>query len=287
MEFDLEFPLAGDASDVWRNREEALCHGDWLDSVESLFAAESDHVSSLKNPDEVSQIRRDAVSLLVQAQEAFSLDPLLVFLATNYIDRFLSRETISRDKSWIVGLLSVSCFSLACKMNKMEFSAPNFQPSDGLAFDSQTIRRMEVFVLRALDWRMRSITPFSFLRFFLAMFPAEEPPLLAVLKARASEIIILAQTDSKLLNRKPSVAAASALLSASRSLLPRHFPSFRDAIGSCAYVQKEDLWSCCAEFEGDRCSTPLAVLRLHRHSSSSESESGDLAGSAEGQRQLP
>lgn len=52
-------------------------------------------------------------------------------------------------------------------------------------------------MLRVLDWRMRSITPFSFLRFFLALFRPAEPPLIAALKARASEIILRAQNGNE------------------------------------------------------------------------------------------
>ena len=35
------------------------------------------------------------ISLYTQAQDSMSLDPFVVYLATNYVDRFLSRETIS------------------------------------------------------------------------------------------------------------------------------------------------------------------------------------------------
>ncbi|CAA7394651.1 unnamed protein product [Spirodela intermedia] len=288
MEFDLEDPLAGAGAEGWWDVEEASLESYRLESIESLLAAESDHVSSLRNLEEDLPLRRDAVSLLVQ--DTFCSDPFVVYLATNYVDRFLSRETISRDKPWIVGLLAISCLSLACKMKKMEFTVADFLAAEGLAYDGQTVRRMELFVLRVLDWRMRSITPFCFLRFFLAFFRPVEPPLIAALKARASEIIFRAQNEMKLLDCKPSVAAASALLTASHALFPLQFPSFRDAISSCSYVHKEEVWGCCVvmgeltaagacgpALEAAHCATPVTVLRHHRHCSSSESE-GTVAG---------
>lgn len=33
-------------------------------------------------------------------------------------------------------------------------------------FEAKTIQRMELLVLSVLDWRLRSVTPFSFLSFF-------------------------------------------------------------------------------------------------------------------------
>jgi cyclin D6 len=52
---------------------------------------------------------------------------------------------------------------------------------------------MEVLILGALNWRMRSITPFSFISFFISLFKPKDPPLRQALKARASEIIFKAQ----------------------------------------------------------------------------------------------
>ncbi|CAA6658396.1 unnamed protein product [Spirodela intermedia] len=262
MEFDLEDPLAGAGAEGWWDDEEASLESYRLESVESLLAAESDHVSSLRNLEEDLPLRRDAVSLLVQAQDTFCLDPFVVYLATNYVDRFLSRETISRDKPWIVGLLAISCLSLACKMKKMEFTVADFLAAEGLAYDGQTVRRMELFVLRVLDWRMRSITPFCFL-----------PPLIAALKARASEIIFRAQNEMKLLDCKPSVAAASALLTASHALFP-----CRGGVGLLRRDGGTDGGGGCGPaLEAAHCDTPVTVLRHHRHCSSSESE-GTVAG---------
>lgn len=68
MEFDLEDPLAGAGAEGWRHDEDASSESHRLESVESLFAAESDHVSSLKNPEDDLPLRRDAVSLLVQVR---------------------------------------------------------------------------------------------------------------------------------------------------------------------------------------------------------------------------
>lgn len=142
---------------------------------------------------------------------------------------------------------------------------------------------MEALILGALKWRMRSITPFSFISYFISFFNLRDPPLRLSLKARASEIIFKAQngntpskkirrkvnmplgsipqlhltnlyfvSEIKLLEFRPSIIAASALLSAAHELLPLQYPCFRKAIFCCSYVNKVNIltsaflkFSCC------------------------------------------
>ena len=52
---------------------------------------------------------------------------------------------------------------------------------------------METLVLGALKWRMRSITPFSFMPLFISLFKLKDPPLTQALKARAVQILFKAQ----------------------------------------------------------------------------------------------
>jgi cyclin D6 len=59
---------------------------------------------------------------------------------------------------------------------------------------------MEVLILGALNWRMRSITPFSFIYFFISLFKPKDPPSRQALKARASEIIFKAQNGMYILS---------------------------------------------------------------------------------------
>lgn len=71
-----------------------------------------------------------------------------------------------------------------------------------MIFDPQTVQRMEVLILGALEWRMRSITPFSFVSFFISLSKVEDPPLLQALKARATEIIFHAQNGNNKMKKK-------------------------------------------------------------------------------------
>ena len=66
----------------------------------------------------------------------------------------------------------------------------------GFTFDTQTINRMELVVLDAMNWRMRSITPFSFVHFFISLFELNDPSSSQPLKDRATEIIFKAQNGT-------------------------------------------------------------------------------------------
>lgn len=227
MEFDLENPLK---SLVELN----------FDALPSLFQAESDHMPTenyIRNlMSEVSDFnfRREVISIILQFN--YDFEPVLCYLAINYLDRFLSSKGMPQSKPWIIRLLAVSCVSLAAKMKETEFSMADLQPEGGLIFDAVTIQRMEVLILGALNWRMRSITPFSFIPFFISLFKIKDPQLIQALKARATEIILKAQTEIKILEFRPSIVAASALLSASHELFPMQIQSFKRAISKCSCV---------------------------------------------------
>lgn len=139
------------------------------------------------------------------------------------------------------------------------------QKDEGFIFDAQRIHRMELLILSTLNWRMRSITPFSFVYFFISLFELKDPALTKALKDRATELIFKARdgkigyrffklifeearflrniivvyiAEIKLLEYKPSIIAASALLCASYELFPLQFSSFKAAISSCEYINQ-------------------------------------------------
>ncbi|KAK9133727.1 hypothetical protein Scep_013255 [Stephania cephalantha] len=273
MEFDLDNPSSTPL-------QEPQC-----DEIETLFASESDHMPSKNLSHFNLSVRRQAISSISQFSR--NLDPFIPYLAVHYFDRFISTQSMPflEPKPWILNLLAMSCVSLAAKMNKIEFS----QGDGGVIFDSQSIHRTELLILDALKWRMRSVTPFSFMEFFLPFFTLKaDPPLAQALKARATEVLFKIQHETKMLGFRPSVAAASALLHASHELLPSQF---RNAILSCAYVDQDELTDCSNAIEDAMvdsgceevmrldtlsCSdTPRNVLDRHYSSSESERTSRD------------
>ncbi|KAK4776571.1 hypothetical protein SAY86_005259 [Trapa natans] len=240
MDFDLENPLTDSGDSLGAD-------------IASLLRAEADHmlpesyVKSLKLEGSDFVVRRDAISSISQICCRF--DPSLPYLAVKYLDCFLSNQAMKKPKPWVIRLLAVSCVSLAAKMQKTELSLPCLQAECDIMFDVQTIERMEILILGDLKWRMRSITPFSFLSFFIILFKLDHPASRHALKARACEIIFKAQNGVKLLEFKPSDIAASALLSASRELFPSHSSDFQSAILGCSFVNKECVASCCSAMQ--------------------------------------
>ncbi|XP_020215138.1 putative cyclin-D6-1 [Cajanus cajan] len=281
MEFDLENPLEN-------------LHPD---ALSYLFLIESDHTPSqnhshtLRDRDLDISVRTELISLI--SQLSCTLDPVLCYLAINYLDRFLANQGILQTKPWALRLIAVSCISLAVKMMRTEYPTTDVQTllnqSDGgIIFEAQTIQRMETLILGALKWRMRSITPFSFVAFFIALIEIKDSPMGQVLKNRASEIIFKSQREIRLWEFKPSIIAASALLCASHELFPFQYPSILKAISDSSYVNKENVEQCYKviqdiaieeEYESalngvSRSETPINVLDHHFLSSESEKTNG-------------
>ncbi|CAN4104876.1 unnamed protein product [Withania somnifera] len=235
MEFDLSNPLP-------------FSHDETHLDTSTLFNIEIDHMpcktyyQNLQHSDFHINNRKATISIILQICHSF--DPFLSYLAINYLDRFLCFHSLSEGKPWILRLIAVSCVSLALKMRKTEYSVTSIQQDGGMIFDTETIERMELLILGGLKWRMRSITAFAFINFFISLFKFKDLPLQQALKGRATEIIFTTQNEFKILQFKPSIISASALLYASHELFPLQFPCYKTAIINCSYVRKEDLLSC-------------------------------------------
>ncbi|GMI82394.1 Cyclin D6;1 [Hibiscus trionum] len=266
------------------------------DTVSALFSSESDHMPShnyfqcLKTSGFHVSFRQEAISLIFQEQYSCNLDPHTQYLAINYMDRFISWQEIPQGNPWVVKLLVIACISLAAKMKEIHFSFSDFQREGGFIFDPLAIQRMELLVLDALNWRMRSITPFSFLTFFVSLFELKDPPLIQALKDRAANVIFQARNEINLVEFKPSIIAASALLLACHGLFPLQFPSFETSILSCEYVNKEMGLKCFNAMRemvnnesmvdvvsSSSTRTPISVLDCHCNKSESESTNSTVA----------
>ncbi|KAL2589183.1 hypothetical protein AAZV13_13G213600 [Glycine max] len=226
MEFDLEDPL------VSLEEEQTF-------TISELFASESEHVPS---PNCLSSTHfhvfcGEAISLILQVQVSCKLDQFVAYLAINYLHRFMSCQEIPQGKPWFLRLLVISCLSLASKMKNTTLSILDMQ-KEGCYFKAQSIQRMELLILGALKWRMRSITPFSFLHFFISLAEIKDQSLKQTLKNRASEIIFNAQNGIKFLEYKPSTIAATSLIFASHELFPQQYSTLRASITACEYLDE-------------------------------------------------
>ncbi|XP_010316644.1 putative cyclin-D6-1 isoform X2 [Solanum lycopersicum] len=272
MEFDLQNPLTG--------FEEYH-----FDAVSALFANESDHMPSFldfKSTDVRFSLRRHSVFLISQVQSSYKFDGYIAYLAVNYIDRFLSKQAVLENKPWIVRILVIVSLSLAAKMRNVDLSLSDIQRDVGLNFDARSIHRMESLILDTLKWRLRSITPFSFLHFFNSFLKLGDSSLTRSLKQRASDIIFSTQYEIKLFVYKPSIIAASALLRAAEELIPLQYSSCLAAISENQYSNKELMNALAVmremPIEGrEYCSklTPKSVLECEHTSSQCETQDKD------------
>ncbi|KAL2341973.1 hypothetical protein Fmac_009913 [Flemingia macrophylla] len=234
MEFDLEDPL------VSFEEEQTI-------TLSKLLASESDHMPSpncLSSTDFHVSFLCEAISLILQVRLSCNLDPFVAYLAINYLHRFMSSQEISGKPPWFLRLLVISCLSLASKMKDTTLSFLDMQKDEGCNFKVQSIQKMELLILGALKWRVRSITPFSFLHLFLSLAEIRDQSLKQILKERASEIIFCAQNDIKLLEYKPSTIAATALVFACQELFPQQYSILRASITACECLDEETFSKC-------------------------------------------
>lgn len=201
-----------------------------------------DYAKGLMNGELSNSARKYAVDWIHKAHAYYSFGPLSAYLSVNYLDRFLSTHELPQGKAWMMQLLAVACLSLATKMEETEvpLSVDLQVCSAKYVFDAKAIQRMELLVLSKLKWRMKSVTPFSFMDYFLHMFNNGNAPKQAEIN-HCSELILRTIRGICFLEYRPSeVAAAVALnaLSDAGSLF------MEKALNSCSFVEKVRVMQC-------------------------------------------
>ncbi|CAN6206113.1 unnamed protein product [Urochloa humidicola] len=188
--------------------------------VRALLEKETDHLpldgyaERLEHAGLVSSWRRYAMDWICKVHSYYNFGPLSLYLAVNYLDRFLSSHNLPDDKP-LKQLLSVGCLSLAVKMEETVVPLPvDLQVCDPeFEFDATNIGRMEIIILTTLKWRMHAVTPFTFISYFLDKFSEGKPPSFA-LASRCANIIVGTLKGSTFLSFRPSEIAAAAALAA-------------------------------------------------------------------------
>lgn len=95
------------------------------------------------------------------------------------------------EKVWAIRLLSVACLSVAAKIEECHVPMlPEFPVSGYGLFESKAIQRMELLVLTELEWKMGSLTPFSYLNYFIHKFAANEEISKELIISNSVELIL-------------------------------------------------------------------------------------------------
>ncbi|KAK3035709.1 hypothetical protein RJ639_033411 [Escallonia herrerae] len=159
--------------------------------------------------------RQDSIDWILKVHAHYHFGPVTAFLSVNYFDRFLSAHSLPAN-GWPFQLLSVACLSLAAKMEEpyvpvlidLQVSEPRF------VFEPKTVRRMELFVMAKLHWRLRSVTPFDYLDYFThkISYSNSQPDPFTHIFSTSSDLIINTTRVIDFLDFSPSIVAAAAVI---------------------------------------------------------------------------
>ncbi|KAL9240919.1 hypothetical protein vseg_015085 [Gypsophila vaccaria] len=166
-----------------------------------------------------SASRSRSVAWICKVRAFYGFQAVTAYLAVNYLDRFLSSHHIPQRGGWGIQLLGVACLTLAAKMEEpLVPSLLDFQVEGAkFEFEPKTIQRMELLVLSVLDWRLRLVTPFTFLSFFSNKLDASGN-YTGLLMSRSTDIILSNIQEASYQEYMPSSIAAAAILCAASEL---------------------------------------------------------------------
>ncbi|KAE9457360.1 hypothetical protein C3L33_10735, partial [Rhododendron williamsianum] len=121
-----------------------------------------------------------------------------------------------KGKAWMMQLLAVACLSIAAKMEETEVPLSlDLQVGESkFVFEARTIQRMELLVMSTLKWRMKSVTPFSFIDHFLGKINGDKIPLRSSIFL-ATQLILSTIKGIDFLQFRPSEVAAAAAVAIS------------------------------------------------------------------------
>ncbi|KAB1221016.1 Cyclin-A1-3 [Morella rubra] len=169
-----------------------------------------------------ASMRAVLIDWLVEVAEEYRLLPDTLFLAVNYIDRYLSGNSVKRQR---LQLLGVACMMIAAKYE--EICAPNvdeFCYITDHTYEKQEVFQMESAVLNYLKFEMTAPTAKCFLRRFVCAAQATSEVPSMQLECLANYLVELSLPEYNMLRYAPSLVAASATFLAKFILLPKRKP---------------------------------------------------------------
>uniref|UniRef100_A0A0D3FF53 Cyclin-like domain-containing protein n=1 Tax=Oryza barthii TaxID=65489 RepID=A0A0D3FF53_9ORYZ len=167
------------------------------------------------------------VGWIVKTNAGFRFSLKTAYVAVTYLDRFLARRCVDRDKEWALQLLSVACLSLAAKVE--ERRPPRLPEFKLDMYDCASLMRMELLVLTTLKWQMITETPFSYLNCFTAKFRHDERKAIVL---RAIECIFASIKVISSVGYQPSTIALAAILIARNKETAPNLDELKSVVGS-------------------------------------------------------
>ncbi|CAA2992314.1 cyclin-D3-1-like [Olea europaea subsp. europaea] len=191
------------------------------------------------------QARTDAVERILKVKFFYGFSALTAILAVNYLDRFLCSIHFQKEKPWMIQLAAVTCLSLAAKVEETHVPLLlDLQIEDTrYMFDSKTIQRMELLVLSALNWRMNSVTPISFLDYIIRRLGLKSNIHWEFLW-RCENLLLSLVADSRFVRYLPSVLATATMLHVIHQVEPCNAIHYENQLLEVLKINKDRVNDC-------------------------------------------
>lgn len=217
----------------------------------SLFSKEKEtqHLASSGNANAkdplFSAARKEAVEWILKVNAYYGFSCLTAILAINYLDRFLSSLHYQKDKPWMMQLASLSCLSLAAKVEEIQVPLLlDFQAVDSkYVFEAKTIQKMELLILSTLKWRMNPVTPISFLDHIIRRLGLKSHVHWEFLR-RCESLLLTVMPDSGFLSYLPSVLATAIMLHVIHQVDPYNAVDYETQLLEVLGISKTKVTDC-------------------------------------------
>lgn len=204
-----------------------------------------------------ASMRAILIDWLVEVAEEYRLVPDTLYLTVNYIDRYLSGNTMNRQR---LQLLGVACMMIASKYE--EICAPQVEEfcyiTDNTYFKEEVLE-MESAVLNYLKFEMTAPTTKCFLRRFVRAAQGANEVQSLPLECLANYIAELSLLEYSMLCYAPSLIAASAIFLAKYILTPSNRP-WDSTLQHYTRYQASDLVQCVKDLHLLCCNSPSSSL---------------------------
>lgn len=214
----------------------------------SLFSKEKEtHFTSAKLETDplFSAARRDSAEWILKVNAYYGFSALTAILAINYLDRFLSSLHYQKDKPWMIQLASVTCLSLAAKVE--EIHVPLLVDLQVVGseymFEAKTIQKMELLILSTLKWRMNPVTPLSFLDHIIRRLGLKSDLHWEFLR-RCESLLLSVMPDSRFVSYLPSVLATSTMLHVIHQVDPCNAIDYQNQLLDVLNISKKNMNDC-------------------------------------------
>ena len=160
----------GDVGNPQACAEYAKDISDLMHRTQTEHMARKDYMSRQKDINE--KMRSVLIDWLIEVHLKFKLLPETLYLTVNLIDRFLTKEQISRQRLQLVG---VTAMLIASKYEEIyPPDIKDFVFVTDQAYQKDDILKMEYSMLQSLDFNITTASPYLFLNRYCKILRSED-----------------------------------------------------------------------------------------------------------------